>query len=141
MSKTNYQKIVEFHVGADGRVPDEPTIPQEEILTIRRTLIREEYEEVMAAFADIERANGREAKPALIELSHELADLLYVVYGTFAACGVDADEVFGEVHAANMRKLGGPRRADGKLLKPPDWQPADVAGVITNMAKNGNMEK
>ena len=141
MSKTNYQKIVEFHVGADGHVPQSPDIPQADILAIRRTLIREEYEEVMAAFDEIESGHGRDADQALVELAHELADLLYVVYGTFASCGVDADAVYGEVHAANMRKLGGPRRSDGKLLKPADWQPADVAGIIAKMSKNGHTEK
>jgi predicted HAD superfamily Cof-like phosphohydrolase len=54
---------------------------------------------------------------------------------------VDGDAVFGEVHRANMRKLDGPRRADGKLLKPPGWQPADVRGVIEQQkeatTKNG----
>lgn len=63
-------------------------------------------------------------------LIHELTDLLYVTYGTILTCGVDADEAFAEVHRANMRKILGPRRADGKQLKPADWQPADVAGVI-----------
>jgi len=66
---------------------------------------------------------------------HELTDLLYVTYGAILACGVDADAVFVEVHRANMQKLDGPRRADGKLLKPPNWQPADVAGVIAEQHK------
>jgi predicted HAD superfamily Cof-like phosphohydrolase len=34
------------------------------------------------------------------------------------------------VHRANLQKAGGPRRNDGKLLKPPGWQPADVKSVI-----------
>lgn len=61
---------------------------------------------------------------------HELTDLLYLTYGAILACGVDADAVFAEVHRANLSKAGGSRRADGKLLKPPGWQPADVRGVI-----------
>ncbi|MCA9965662.1 MAG: hypothetical protein KC423_15520, partial [Anaerolineales bacterium] len=66
-------------------------------------------------------------------LMHELADLLYVVYGAMWAFGIDPDPIFAEVHRANMQKAGGPRRADGKLLKPPDWQPANVAGVIARL--------
>lgn len=45
-------------------------------------------------------------------------------------------KVFQEVHAANMRKLdenGQPiLRGDGKILKPIDWQPADLIEVIKN---------
>lgn len=131
MGKSNYQKIVDFHIGVDGSIPVIPSIPRRDILAIRRTLIREEYEEVMTAFDQLEDEEG------LVGLAHELADLLYVVYGTYAAMGIDADLVYAEIHEANMRKLGGPRRADGKLLKPADWLPADVAGVIARLSKNG----
>ncbi len=126
--KTNYQQIIDFQEAVDS-VPMQPAIPSEAILQLRHTLIREEYEEVSEAFAEL-TAVVHNDPAALTNLAHELADLLYVVYGTFAAMGVDADAVFAEVHRANMTKLEGPRRADGKLLKPPGWQPADVAGVI-----------
>ncbi len=34
-----------------------------------------------------------------------------------------------------MAKLAGPRRANGKLLKPPGWCPADARGVIAGMGE------
>lgn len=129
MPKTNYQQIKEFQAAVD-EMPDEPTVPDAAMLTLRQTLIREEYEEVTAAIDELKAALRSGDQPDITDLAHELADLLYVVYGTFSACGVDADAVFAEVHRANMEKLGGPRRPDGKLLKPPGWQPADVRGVI-----------
>ena len=58
---------------------------------------------------------------------------LPISYGMFAACGVDADAVFAEVHRANLLKTTGPRRSDGKVLKPADWQPPDVAGVVKRL--------
>lgn len=128
MTKTNYQQILDFQRAVDS-VPAQPVVPSEAMLQLRHTLIREEYEEVSEAFAELTAVSPNDPA-ALTDLAHELADLLYVVYGTFAAMGVDADAVFAEVHRANMTKLEGPRRADGKLLKPPGWQPADVAGVI-----------
>ncbi len=134
MTKTNYQKIREFHE-ALGETPVSPVVPGADILQLRQTLIREEYEEVMAAFGEVTAALAQGAAPDLTNLAHELADLLYVVYGTFADCGIDADAVYAEVHRANMAKLAGPRRADGKLLKPPGWQPADVRGVIAGMGE------
>ncbi|MCA9927701.1 MAG: hypothetical protein KC419_04465 [Anaerolineales bacterium] len=129
--KSNFQQIEDFQLAAGAKRPSSPTIPSIETLHLRRQLIREEYEEVTAAFESLINPNGD--SPDVTELAHELADLLYVVYGTFSACGVDADAVFAEVHRANMDKIGGPRRADGKLLKPPGWQPADVKGVLDQL--------
>ena len=129
--KSNFQQIEDFQLAAGAKRPSSPTIPSIETLHLRRQLIREEYEEVTAAFESLINPNGD--APDVTELAHELADLLYVVYGTFSACGVDADAVFAEVHRANMDKIGGPRRADGKLLKPPGWQPADVKSVLEQM--------
>lgn len=135
MTKSNYQQILDFQQAVDS-VPVQPVVPSEAMLQLRHTLIREEYEEVSEAFAALTAVSDNDPA-ALTDLAHELADLLYVVYGTFAAMGVDADAVFAEVHRANMTKLEGPRRADGKLLKPPGWQPADVAGVIAS--QNGGV--
>lgn len=66
----------------------------------------------------------------LAPLAHELADLPYVTCGTFVAIGIPADHVFEEVHRANLAETAGPRRADGKQLKPDGWAPANVLGVI-----------
>jgi predicted HAD superfamily Cof-like phosphohydrolase len=43
---------------------------------------------------------------------------------------VDLEPFFAEVHRANMAKLGGFRRADGKWMKPPDWTPPDIEGLL-----------
>jgi predicted HAD superfamily Cof-like phosphohydrolase len=118
-------------------LPVKPTLRDADHLALRHTLIREEYEEVTAVYQHLITAlrAGEEvdALAALTPLAHELADLLYVVYGALEACGVDADAVFQEVHRANLQKAGGPRRADGKLLKPPGWQPADVRSVLARL--------
>lgn len=127
MSKTNAEKIIEFQKAMDGAAPDVPTLPDERLLALRRLLIQEESAEVNEAF-DRLAADGDEA--ALSHLMHECADLLYVTYGAMVSLGVDADAVFAEVHRANMQKANGPRRADGKVLKPKDFVPADVVGVI-----------
>ena len=112
-----------------GAAPDFPKMPDQSLLDLRKTLIREEYEEVTEQF---DRLINGEHKD-MTSLIHELTDLLYVTYGAIWACGVDPDPVFEEVHSANMRKLDGPRRADGKILKPEGWQPADVGKIIEAM--------
>ena len=135
---TNAARLREFHRAADFVAPARPTVPGPELLTLRRTLICEEAREVEAEFtALLTRLQAGEAVPPgdLAPLAHELADLLYVTYGALDALGIDADAVFAEVHRANMAKLGGPRREDGKLLKPEGWQPADVRGVIEGQGR------
>jgi len=38
--------------------------------------------------------------------------------------------LWNEVHRANMDKAGGPKRADGKVLKPEGWKPPDIHGIL-----------
>ncbi|MFT7585815.1 MAG: putative HAD superfamily Cof-like phosphohydrolase [Cellvibrionaceae bacterium] len=129
--KTNAQKIKDFHTTMGAIAPDKPTMPSQELLNLRLTLIREEYEEVTEQFNKLIDTESTD----MASLIHELTDLLYVTYGAIWACGVDPDPIFEEVHSANMRKLDGPRRADGKVLKPQGWQPANVAKIIEEVKK------
>jgi predicted HAD superfamily Cof-like phosphohydrolase len=70
----------------------------------------------------------------LDRIAHELADVVYVAYGTAVSYGIDLDAVIAEVHRANMIKLDAQgratRRADGKIMKGPSYRPPDVANVL-----------
>ena len=127
---SHFADLLEFHRAVGLSAPNAPTLPDVQTLELRRTLIQEEFAEVRAEF-DKARAAGQVLE--LSDLLHELADLLYVTYGTFVACGVDADVVFAEVHRANMQKAGGKRREDGKILKPEGFKSADVKGVLESL--------
>ena len=122
-----------------GAVPPEvPTVPTEKTLDLHHTLIREEYAEVTEAVELLRATEDGDAQTAaLAHLMHECADLLFVTYGMMVACGVDADEVYGEISRANMHKASGPRRADGKVLKPDDFVPADVLTIIRGQMGSG----
>ena len=133
MIATNFQKIEDFQKAAGAKRPSSPSLPDLDILKFRLKLISEEYEEVREVIRRISVEGKTSEADDLAALAHELADLLYVVYGTFSACGIEADLVFDEIHRANMAKMDGPRRADGKLLKPPGWKPADVAAQLAKM--------
>ncbi len=141
---TNAQKIVEFHDAVGAPVPPKPVVPSLDILKLRQKLLQEEFAEATEAWetltAVLQSNNGAQAAD-VTNWVHELTDLLYVTYGAILACGVDADAVFAEVHRANLSKAGGPRRADGKILKPPGWQPADVRGVIEEQVNDANQKK
>jgi predicted HAD superfamily Cof-like phosphohydrolase len=131
---TNFNRLEEFHAAVGQAVPRVPTVPDAATLELRQRLIEEEFKETLEAFSEL-RANPEVRGEAFPHLMRELADLLYVTYGTFVACGVDADAMFAEVHRANMHKTTGPRRADGKVLKPADWQPPDVAGILEKLSE------
>ena len=92
--------------------------PTPELALLRQRLILEEAKE---ASAELLRPQVDKAA-----LTKELADILYVVYGTAITFGLPLDTVFNRVHASNMSKLvdGKPLyRDDGKVLKGPNYQP------------------
>jgi NTP pyrophosphatase (non-canonical NTP hydrolase) len=91
---------------------------EDEIIRLRQRLIMEEAGEV---YDELER-------PVLnkVALTKELADLLYVVYGTAEQLNLPLEPAFNRVHASNMSKLddnGKPLyREDGKVLKGPNYE-------------------
>jgi len=115
------RSVLDFHKVIEAWSAATPSVPPTSVRRLRVKLIEEEFEEY------------REASEAcdVVEVADALADLLYVVYGAALAWGIDMERVFAEVHRSNMTKQGGPIRADGKRLKPPDWQPPDLATVIS----------
>ncbi|WP_315941229.1 hypothetical protein [Deinococcus sp. Marseille-Q6407] len=133
------QGLRAFHRAIGEPAPERPTLPSPELLRMRRTLMDEEWAEVQEELDQLEArlaAGEATGTPAaeLDRLAHELTDLLYVAYGTLVQLGVDPDATFAAVHQANLQKVGGPLREDGKLLKPAGWQPADVQAVLERLS-------
>ena len=114
--------VAEFHRKFDIPVGDRPFIPDEAIRQLRVRLIQEEFDELQEAMA-------AQDLPAVAK---ELADLLYVVYGTAVSYGLDMDPIFREVHRSNLSKVGGYKREDGKWVKPPTYSPADVTSLLAS---------
>lgn len=72
------------------------------------------------------------------KLKDDLEDLAQGVWECAAeGVGVDLRPFFREVHRTNMHKLKGPKREDGKQLKPPDWKPPRIAAMY-NRIQAGN---
>lgn len=131
-TQSNADLVRQFHESAGSGDPGLPSVPPATTLKLRRALISEEYGEVMEAFSGLEAEETDDGAPEeLAHLAHELADLFYVTYGSLLACGVDPDGVFREFHRANMHKVSGRRRKDGKQMKPPGWRPAYVRAEIS----------
>lgn len=116
--------VAEFHRKFDIPVGDRPLIPDEAVRQLRVRLIQEEFDE-------LQEAMSAKNLPAVAK---ELADLLYVVYGTAVSYGVDMDPVFREVHRSNLSKVGGYKREDGKWVKPTTYSPADVGPLLASQS-------
>jgi NTP pyrophosphatase (non-canonical NTP hydrolase) len=92
---------------------------------LRTRLHIEEHAELIAAL-------GRDDTVAI---ARELADVVYVAYGTAHTRGIPLDLVLAEIHRANMSKFppDGPElRYDGKLLKGPHYRAPNIGAVLAD---------
>ncbi len=123
MSTSPAALVAAFHSAFHLVAQDRPAPLPVDVARQRQRLLEEEVAEVAAAVR-----RGR-----LEEIAQELADLVYVAYGTALAYGIDLDAVLAEVHRANLTKLGDDGRPvvlDGKVVKSTSFEPPDVAAVL-----------
>ena len=146
---TEQEMVREFHSVFGATVNESPTIPSDADCKLRLELIKEEWSELSVALFSGD----------IVETADALADMLYVLLGTAVTCGIDLGPVFTEVHRSNMTKLwtgeeiskqqpagttanrvehlAGKteryfvvKRADGKVLKSPSYEPARIAELL-----------
>ena len=118
---TSEQTMVEaFHSKFEILVQTTPSDVNEDTKRLRVRLIQEEFDELKEAMV----------RGDLAAVAKEMADLLYVTYGTAVSYGIDMEPIFEEVHRSNLSKVGGYKRADGKWVKPPTYSPADVRSIL-----------
>ncbi|HEY7534002.1 MAG TPA: nucleoside triphosphate pyrophosphohydrolase family protein, partial [Nitrospiraceae bacterium] len=70
--------VEEFHRAFEIAVHTNPTVIDDPTRQLRVSLIQEEFDELKEALGHGD----------LVSISKELADLLYVVYGTAVSCGI-----------------------------------------------------
>jgi predicted HAD superfamily Cof-like phosphohydrolase len=122
--------LAEFHEALD----DEPGRGNAEL---RLTLHEEEHEELLDEISDEWSDGSRVAKRDedidRAKLARELADDLYIDYGTAHAFGIDLDVALAEIHRAAMSKLDPATmvvRSDGKILKPNGFVPPNMSEAM-----------
>jgi len=93
-----------------------------ELAAARLALIEEEAAELRSAWE----------LDSLVHVADALGDLLYVVYGTFEACGIDGEAVFAEIHRSNMSKTPGP---GAKPIKGPSYQSPNIEVVLAEQER------
>ncbi|MCK9932176.1 hypothetical protein MXD62_34415 [Frankia sp. Mgl5] len=110
--------VREFHGALGDDLPGSPRLQDAATRRLRREFLAEEAAEAVAA----------DENDDLVGLAQELADVVYVAYGTAARYGIPLDAVLAEIHRANLTKEAHP--AGGKAVKGPTFRPADVAAVM-----------
>lgn len=141
MHKPQHQ-VQQFHL-AVAKQPTSPNIPAIRDGELRAALIIEEALETAAALVGCRRAAElvhealsdmpTNAQPDLVAAIDGIVDTIYVAYGAAEALGIDLEPFYDEVHASNMAKANGKINAIGKLEKPADWTPPDIAGVLAQL--------
>lgn len=115
-----YDMVYEFHISFGLSAPQSPTELSPNTAKLRKKLIKEEAKEVCDAIDE----------GTMTDIAKELADLLYVTYGTAVSMGIDIEHIFELVHKSNMSKLdktGKPLvREDGKILKGSEYYEPEI---------------
>jgi predicted HAD superfamily Cof-like phosphohydrolase len=126
--ESNFDDVGEFHdkFGLDRATGESPHDLDESLFEFRLSFLREEMDELEMAQEEGDVAGMADA----------LVDLVYVALGTAHLCDLPWQEVWDEVHSANMRKRRAiDARESGRghsqdVIKPPGWMPPDVGGVL-----------
>lgn len=134
-----------------------PLTPDEERVKLRLRLSAEEFfEQLTACFAESGDNDGAQRGwiarlesevmfliklckahvdlPALVD---SWLDMNYIHQGSAIEFGVDLKPLARAVHAANMSKLGGGVREDGKVEKPVGWTAPDVGRLLREQGWRG----
>lgn len=125
--KKQLDHVEKFHdtFGIPNEYAPKATISND-LIDLRFKLMAEENEEYLEA-----AKNGD-----LVEVADALGDMMYILCGTILSHGMQhkIEEVFEEIQRSNMSKLGEDGkpiyRADGKVLKGPNYFKPNIARII-----------
>lgn len=139
-------QVAEFHAMIGEPAPTVPEVPIDDAVRLRLSLVSEEFYEVASEFMPALHTkhyfesfqntirnftrNAWQNTISLPKLVKELADLQYVIEGTFQRLGIDSGPILAEVHRSNMAKRGAGKDENGKWRKPAGWTPPDIAGEL-----------
>lgn len=117
MSSDWVEDILQLHKAYRQLVQRRPGCVYYKTRDLRLSVIKEETRELIDAMH-----TGN-----LVKIADGIADSIVVLLGTAASYGINMKPIWDIVQKANMAKVGGPVRADGKQLKPKGWQPPEPA--------------
>ena len=115
--KKQLDSVAEFHKAFGQKDGKWPMMLTRNEYALRYDLMFEENTEYLAACED----------ESLVDIADALGDMMYILCGTILKHGMQhiIEEVFDEIQASNMSKLGEDGkpilREDGKILKGPQY--------------------
>ncbi|MDA0740923.1 MAG: nucleoside triphosphate pyrophosphohydrolase family protein [Bacteroidetes bacterium] len=101
-------------------------VVSKETIALRHRLMAEENEEYLEAALEGDA----------VEVADALGDMMYILCGTILSHGMQhiIEEVFEEIQASNMSKLGEDGkpiyRADGKIMKGPAYFKPNIKAIL-----------
>ena len=121
---SNFENVRKFMKTFGQEVREKASFPDDNIISLRYDLIKEELSELKVAM------ENKDIK----EVADALTDILYVTYGAGHAFGIDLDKCFQEVQNSNMSKLGSDGKPiyneKGKVMKGPNYFKPDLGKYV-----------
>ena len=124
--KTQINKVRAFHNAFKQENGVIPSNTEQNVFELRHRLMSEENDEYLDACDE----------NSLVEIADALGDQLYILCGTILKHGMQhiIEDVFDEIQASNMSKLGEDGKAilreDGKILKGPGFFKPNLSKFI-----------
>lgn len=114
------QKAVrEFHEKFGFTINNHPTIVPIELYSVREGHTYDEMKELKEAVDD----------KNIFKIADALGDIIYFIYGTAVAYGIDMEDVIAEIHRSNMTKDKPEGGGDKKAVKGKNYTPPNI-GII-----------
>ena len=118
------QQVIQFNTTYAKEMSPVPRLPTEPEADLMNDLLVEELVELNEAIDDGD----------LVEIADALGDIIYVAAQQATILGIPIDAVLREIQRSNMSKLGADGkpiyRADGKVLKGPNFSEPDIARML-----------
>lgn len=129
-----FEMVKEFHAAFGVEMPDAPTylkggmhdIPMAERLETECSRMKDISGSPVLTRASwmLEELIEFMGSSNLADQADALGDLIYFAIGTYTLMGLKPENIFNEIHAANMRKVVDGkvlRNKQGKIVKPDGW--------------------
>jgi predicted HAD superfamily Cof-like phosphohydrolase len=128
--------VGEFHQKMGQKIGD-PANPDVSVDSqLRWDLIHEEFQELTLALQGKDKhGNTIAGQDQIVAVADALGDMVYVIAGAAIAWGIDLGGVMNAIHDSNMTKEPSHKRADGKILKGPNYQPPKIAEALQEAAQ------
>jgi len=122
-----FEDLIEFQERFSGIVNETPTLLDRNLMETRMKHVVEEVMECWDGVMD----------DSIPEIADALVDIVYVAMGTAALMGLPWDELWADVHRANMLKIPmATERSPLDAVKPAGWEGPRTEEIIERACLN-----